>query len=163
MQRPRLPIAVVPLLIGAFVGISSFLGLNPGLVALHVGLSDVVEIWEQSRTADVIFVLTTTASAVISFALGMRSLRWGIVLGISSSWVVYAVSYMALPDRGPTSILDVLFAFLGVAEVGFLGLLFAGMTPPITARLWVRRGEVRRSTAGVVEFEIVDETRETVR
>lgn len=159
VMRALRSVGIVAPLLAFFIGISSFLGLNPGLVTFHAGLADVIATWQQSRTANVLFIVGSASSAILSFLVGRRSLRWGILTGLVTAWLTYALSYMSLPDLAPFDVSDMMMSFLGVAVVGFLGLLFAGLAPAIAARIWLRRAAARRSPTGVVEFEIVDESR----
>lgn len=145
-----------PLLVASLIAASSFLGLLLGTPKSEVGVVGLMSIWRQSSVADAWFIVGSTASAIASFAVARRRLLFGVIVGCVSTWFVYGVSYVSLPDLVPFDITDMVLSFLAVAVVGFPGIIFAGCAPPIAARLWQRK-KTPQDRAIAVEFEVLEQ------
>jgi len=96
-----------------------------------------VMVWSASAFADALFVAGSAAAFLAQFALLARGQRvFAGVAGAALHWIVYAVSFMALPGnlrfdtKAAEAPADVV---LFVLMWGFPGLLFAAIAPWIVA------------------------------
>jgi hypothetical protein len=135
-------LAVVAAL-AAFVLLSSLLGLSGRFLVSDPGaaLRFMGGIWMDSAFADVVFVATTCAAAILAFRASRDSILIGGALAALLNWLAYLLSFLSLPS-GTTSGLgasDVLHAIQFVGIWGLVGLVFCTLAVPLAALWWRRR------------------------
>lgn len=126
--------------LAAYVFLSSFLGLD-GRVFLGFGNLNgawgfFVAIWQASAIADGIFLVGTAVAGVVAYRLAAR---WGLLAGagvaLLLNWLVYTISFMALPGAGYGRADGFLDSASFVGSWGVVGLVFATLAPPVFAKV----------------------------
>jgi len=132
-------VASIVAALAAFVLLSSFLGLGGRwmLFAPGAALGFMGSIWSASVWADVVFVATSCAAAVLAFRASRDSILMGALLAALLDWIAYVLSFLSLPTDATSSLgaKSVMEAIEFVGVWGVLGLAFCALAVPVAARV----------------------------
>jgi hypothetical protein len=139
VNRPRAWL-LVALLLAAYIGLSSVLGLV--LLIMSEGLLGVLLVWSTSIAADIVFVIGSIAGAVAGVTVA-KSRRGSIALTAVIIWLTYGIAAEialtafsslaqdASPTVSPDNLPNVGIVLADAPLLGLTGVAFASIVPTL--------------------------------